>query len=513
MTRHRHSRERRAVGRAAAVIADRSSRGISKVVDHLADDYDVSQRTLYRWLAESAEIPADDLVDRDAMTRIDPWDKNQRTNPVTGKVTLTGFEMTAVASHAGNVKMAWETLVADDETDLTYSQFWRRYSNLEPDLQEALRHGVKAQAAMLAYTGWTVARPFEMIALDHTSFPIKIVDGDGEYDAWGTFAVEPYFGIMPLPIPTYGLGIKGDPQTEATREMILRIVRGFEMVDPETGEVRWWGGVPEMVLTDNGSANNSKAMQAGFVSLGTKFHAGPAYESTYNGPAERAIQTWKNRLKGLPGSTKAPKGLRDVNHHSNSPLVLTPEQFAELLEDIWFHHNFETVNPRTGLTPCQAFMQSSFVPDQVDVAVVARMFSNVTRRYVRNGKVTIDYDDFTAPELRTSHLHNVRVEVRFLPNDRSFVEVFVDDEWLCTAYRVDDMSLDEKGAVANARRARLNNTDKIFKAGASMSTHRVAKRLGLPAPDTPPRRGRKPSAPAIATADINDLFQNTGEAS
>src|SRR5690606_9869997 len=59
---------------------------------------------------------------------------------------------------------------------------------------------------------------------------------------------------------------------------------------------------------------------------------------------------------------------------------------------------------------------------------------------------------FTSGELASLRMVGREVDVRFLPNDGSFIEVFDGDQWLCTCVPVTNLDQDGLALMAKVRR-------------------------------------------------------------
>lgn len=107
------------------------------------------------------------------------------------------------------------------------------------------------------------------------------------------------------------------------------------------------------------------------------------------------------------------------------------------------------------LTPLEAWkVDATPLEEVVQERLWVDMLIAKERCKVSKNGIRFDRIDFTAPEI--TGVVGRKVEVRYLPHDRTFIEVFLDGDHLCTALPQLTLDADEEKAVTDARRvARL----------------------------------------------------------
>lgn len=104
-------------------------------------------------------------------------------------------------------------------------------------------------------------------------------------------------------------------------------------------------GLPEVLVSDNGTAFTSTQFKDFMKCNGIRHILTPPYSPASNGQAERTVQTVKNKLRSLPGSDSDVKlqrllfGLRIV------PSTVTGKSPAELLNRRRFRTRFDMMHP------------------------------------------------------------------------------------------------------------------------------------------------------------------------
>lgn len=176
----------------------------------------------------------------------------------------------------------------------------------------------------------------------------------------------------------------------------------------------------------------------------------PAYSPHLKGGLERFWGFLKrDLLPPLPGYVEGPVDLR--GNHATATAALGEDAFliklADWIDDYLTNHVVST----TGLTPLQAWRSDatplqSIPAERLWIDFLIAKPTNVSKNGARFDKI-----DYVAPEL--TGVVGRTVEIRHLPHDRSFIEVFVDGDHLCTAFPADLLSADETEAVIARRTA------------------------------------------------------------
>lgn len=98
-----------------------------------------------------------------------------------------------------------------------------------------------------------------------------------------------------------------------------------------------------------------------------------------------------------------------------------------------------------------------------------------TRRILKDG-IHFGGETFISPEL--ARIGGRTVEIRYTPHDLRTIEVFTENEWLCTAYPQDQLSRERSEAVILERRAAAREMGSRKAAASRKARTRIAPMTG-----------------------------------
>ncbi len=188
----------------------------------------------------------------------------------------------------------------------------------------------------------------------------------------------------------------------------------------------------------------------------------PAYSPQLKAPVERFFGTLKRGcLSVLPGYTDSGKDLREE-------LLLARKALPELalVTEIktWMDsYNAEHVHSTLGMTPLQAW-QADATP--LHFATNAQLWEDfLISKKARVGKAGIRFTkhDYTDVESKLMAYIGRDLEIRHLPHDRSFIEVFDNGAHVATCYRTEDLSPDDRQYFARQRHEAERRNDGRFR--------------------------------------------------
>lgn len=140
-------------------------------------------------------------------------------------------------------------------------------------------------------------------------------------------------------------------------------------------------GLPDILVTDNGRNFTSREFNSFLKNNGIKHLYSPPYHPASNGQIERAIQTFKNKLKKIsdesrPWSEKLPKTLYALRTVPNSCTNKTP---AEMLNGRRYRTAISSLHPETAPADTEEQLEAAAhrTPSRtfvVDQPVLARMY-------------------------------------------------------------------------------------------------------------------------------------------
>ena len=104
-------------------------------------------------------------------------------------------------------------------------------------------------------------------------------------------------------------------------------------------------GIPQAIVTDNGSAFVSQEFKSFLQSNGIKHVTSSPYHPASNGLAERAVKTFKTGLKKMTDGTTLDKLSRFLFAYRNTPQTATGVSPAELLLGHGLHSRLDLLKP------------------------------------------------------------------------------------------------------------------------------------------------------------------------
>jgi len=211
-------------------------------------------------------------------------------------------------------------------------------------------------------------------------------------------------------------------------------------------------GKPWIVRFDNGLEFLAGAIRSAAMDLG--FHPVPlrARSPWLNGKIERWHQTMTSELiRRLPHWTDGPQrenGSLDVPADV-APLAI--ETFTELLLEWVASYNFERAHSALGgQTPAQAWEQDATPLRLASEPDLRRYLLECPgSRVVEARGVKFKNRWYTDAALQDHIGH--RVELRRMPHDMRWVEIYLNGQWLCRAMRHDEASAAQRQRVLDAR--------------------------------------------------------------
>lgn len=375
---------------------------------------------------------------------------------------LSRSHRAAIAAHHGNIAAAHRSLVAAGQTSLSYSAFWRQVQALPTDELAAITKGMTAAKAHQLYLQYEPSHSTAILHYDHTEVPIwvRLPRRNEPVKPWISLALWAKSRALAPPTITVGDGLKGDPNAETIVAIVAGAIRGFTTPDGV-----FVGGVPDVVVFDNALAHAADAVMNGFAHLGIAGMATEIASPWQNGKIERAIQTFEKReLSHLPGYTHR---LEDRYGRTELPreTLLTLDEFSAEVEVAWERY---MNTPHAGVghrTPLQAWSDQGDEVTRVDNEMLRHAFLAGGKAIVQKAGVRHRGIDYTSPSLKGYVKREV--SIGHLTNDRSFIEVYVDGRWLCTAVPHEQLTLEQRIALRKVKTSRLGQQDRIIKTSRS----------------------------------------------
>lgn len=356
--------------------------------------------------------------------------------------------VTAVFLACGNVAAAHRRLVRDGLAVPPLRTFRRQITREMGTGQLAYaRGGSTAFRDRQVYLKMKHPHRMHTIQLDHTELPIYVVPRGHKH------AVKPWITAVMDAASRYILSwvvTFGRPTAEQVRAALIQALLLRPAPDGET----LVGGRPIRAVWDRGleflaTLITESSMRLGFIPV-----ALPAYSPHLKGGLERFWGFLKSDLlPSLPGYCEGPADLR--GNHAIASAALGEDDFLVKLADWMDHYLTVHVNSSTGMTALQVWQADPTPLDPIPAERLWQDFLLAKPAKVSKNGVRFDGIDYLAPQIMGTVGRTV--EMRHLPHDRSFIEVFLDGEHLCTAYPSHLLSADDTDEIV-ARRKQERHT-------------------------------------------------------
>ena len=448
------------------------------VVERIAAQFGVSQRTVWRW----ARRPPD-------------------TSTRPAKV-LTRDELIVIASYQGNRHAAWREL-CDGGLAISYRQFVRRLGNTDTDMVAAATEGVKAalQAGLYNRQADSYSRG-DVFGFDHTEIPVFTwTPGDEKpKKLWVSVIVDWATSFIFRPVFIEGEGVKGDPNTRSIIALVASVLVGQEF----DGELV--GGIPGLIVFDNALAHLSDAVQEGYVAVPVRTHAIRRGSPWENGATENAIGVIEKLVwKPMPG----------YSHHLSTRYGHFPWKLEELFSPeelivrtvagIEEMNRSRRLERHGGQSPLAAWKADPALVEMADRDLVRHQFLESAKSSYKVQKTGVTFRGMWYQDKALAGHVGHTVSIRHLPHDRSFIDIYLAGEFLCSAGVTEGRTLAQRSELARMRRNRIARADAFVKAGAS---RRVVQAFQKKETDEFSRRGEEARPIDEALAD----YLSMGEA-
>jgi len=445
------------------LAADNDSRVPVWAVKSVAKKIGVTERTIWIWLKDGIPEPSTLSLNR----------------------ALENTVLLAVAAAHGKRKSAWNALKTQGSYSKSYAQFNRDLQKVSPIMLAGVTQGVKAALQKGLYLQGSTTGRLDRVLFDHTEADIRIqrnFRGNLEmFRPWVSFLLDSHTRVILSCIVTEGDGLGGDPGTESIVALLAAAIHGTTAVDGP-----FVGGVPSCIQYDNAKAHLAQAMVNGYLELGIATHAIRPGSPWEDGKVERLMNTFcAEFLSPLPGYTKALKDRYDRDPWKAED-CMSIDEFTTRLEQWVDHYNFERHHSAVEMTPFERWRDDPTPIRTVSDDLIRQGFLAETKgRKVSKNGVRFKNHDFTHELL--GKLVGKRVTVRYLPNDRSFLEIYLNDQFVCSAVPHVRLSSDQRIDIVRARNQEIRRTDRIIKQSTARAREREREDDPLLAQERDPR--------------------------
>jgi putative transposase len=324
----------------------------------------------------------------------------------------------------------------------------------------------------------------ELWQADHVQLPIWVTvpRRTDWFKPWGTFFIE----TTSRAIPGYAISL------QPTAAEVLAGLRSAMLVDLERGP---FGGVPDMVLWDNGAEFLSDDVTQAMADLGCYCAPTKAYSPHQKGKIERFFNTLNNEfLRSLTFYAKGPRSANGKLYGpSSGPMGL--DEFVARLDDFIQRYNNDRVHSAHGMTPLEAWEANPHPLQLLDEEDLRWMLLGSKMRKIRKDGVLWGTKLFFATELHG--LVGEEVEVRYMPHDLRRIWLYRDGEFLCEAVPQEDVPDEVRAAHIGNRIAHKKQVQGLRRETSRKERVRRYERRGRIEPMTGPGEIIDTVAPVI----------------
>lgn len=427
-------------------------------VAEVARQHGVSPKSVYRWLKDPAFA----------------GDEPPRRGPRQGRFDVELEHLTVVADEQSRAR-AYRKMVKAGLVDCSYSSFTRAMrERTDPTLVRAALDGWSGLVNNRVYLSWTPPHRNHTFHLDHTKLDLWVWPSHRHGEPvrpYVTVVVDGYSGLIHA-VP-WLRDVDGDMVAAALAD--ATVTRDYYGVTV--------GGLPEQVMLDNAAQHFGPSMRQAVLNLGWVLAPTAAYSSWQNGKAERAIGLLNQHLSNrAPGATNAGTNRKGTSRHFSGQVKdLKPD-------DIWTATAFKTalqavvdeinttfeMDRHGGLTRLQAYAADPTEQRLMDASAVrmAMLSSDHNTYKVNKNGLPFEREHYVGKDLKFGR----RYVVRYLPHNRTFIEVFdaATGEYAGQCRKVNSMSADERQEFMAARAEQEKQARAIEAGTQAYRRHRAA---------------------------------------
>jgi putative transposase len=386
------------------------------------DGRDLPRRTLLRWL--------------------------QRGLP-SGRTPATRFCLDehargAIAEASGSRALAYEWLALERGADSVPSlrTFQRAFNrDLTRAERDTLLEGATGQRRHSAWLAAEVEHRNHIWQADHKQLNVSVIapgQSNTAKQPWLTYFLDGYSRAI------MGWAISLQPN----QSVVLAAFRQAILHNPQRGP---FCGRPRILYVDHGLEFLADAVTQCCSVIGTRGVVLPPYSPQQKGKIERAHRTIITRfLQGLPaftgGATDA-RGRPVISPGKPLPLQVLLGEFTKWVHD----YNHERPHRALGSRPPVVAWEEDPTPIvDVEERRLDRYMLRGETRVVRRGKIEFASDFYVGG---LAHYNGSQVEVRWDTEDMRTIEVYLDEQHLCTAVAESKATSEEREAYIHDARA------------------------------------------------------------
>lgn len=380
----------------------------------------------------------------------------------------------AYFSHRGNASAAYESLLANGVALPGIRTFQRACKQqLTPAEKHMAKHGEKGVRDHLISLRYEAKRRNQIWQADHSALPMEVLFGRNTAtldQPWLTLFLDDKTRLI------MGFAISQGPR----HDVVLAAM--YEAIAPSPVEGGEIGGIPDLMLWDNGLDFLSGPVSAACQALGIGVDHAPPYTPQTKGKVERSFRTIKGRLLTRLQGVKAGPKRRDGK--AMLP-VGDPMHVSELVEEVRVEidrYNHTVHSALDGRSPVQAWLEDDAAVTWVDHDTIRPLLlAGETRKVHRDG---IHFRNRIYVAAFLNNLVGSTVEIHHMVHDRTFIEVVADGVSVGRAYSQDELSESQRKEILSSRTASRKRAEALVRReGQRRKTRFAAATVNDPNPD------------------------------
>lgn len=418
--------------------------------------------------------------------------------PARNRFELTAHHEQVILSLNGNVALAHRRLVEAGEELPDLDTFWRRWHEEPPAKQNYARRGAEGLIQFWLYPPYQAPSRNAVWQADHFELPVDVIA-----DGHRTQLVKPWLTMFEddRTRMLMAWAITATPGRRADAEVVCACLADGIRLRLERDEQV--GGVPSVVRWDQDlSFTAGMVVQLG-TQVGFECHAVPPYSGWMKGKVERLGRTVEmDFCVEQPGFTHGPKTQRHRDPLRTENGNLTADQLRARFARWAAEYNFEPVHSALGTTPFEAWVTDATPLRKVaDTKLRSGLLVEPRVRPVHKKKGVFFKNRYWLGE-GLLDLVGRRVEVHYPVNDDSFIEVYRDGRWVCTAWPAAALTPSQAKRIWDTRADMYREIQELHDGATRL---RRGANAVVGDTDATPSTASMPAGNPLA-ADADDLF-------
>lgn len=457
-----------------------------ELIDEVAEELNVSTRTIFRYVAFVEENPVPEVLLRGVRADKGKSRKKERVHEIIDKNLRDHRYVKEKKSLKDILELVNGDLREEGLKEISMNLLWRTEQN--KSLQERLKSQGKERQAEDYFRSKAgklpdAEYPLCTIQIDHTPIQMCFVDEEDREpigDGYITLVIECYSRMV------LGFYLSLDPPSALSVSCALAnaFLPKEDFLKEKGVEGSWpcWG-FPDIVLVDNAAELNGTMMDSARQTYRFEVRDRPVGSPHFGGHVESAFNTFMSEIKSIPG-TKFSNPVERGDYDSEGRAIFTLDQYESYFTEFLvndYHLREHRGKGMDRMAPLQKWNKGIFEGDEMppvglpdrptDHRALKVSLLPFKRRTIANGLVRIFGDTYNCASLTTiggevdltKPLEKRKFEVRYDPRDISIIWLLDPSTGKYHDLRSTDPS---KGPISlwefNARKKRLGHPDEEF---------------------------------------------------